>query len=342
MWQQYKHSGATESRQYYVYTPANYEVGKAVPLIVMLHGCTQSPADFATGTQMNRLADEHQSIVAYPQQARKNHHFQCWNWYHLANQYRGSGEPAIIAGIVQDIVKNTAQWTIDTSRIYVAGASAGAAMAVILGATYPDIFAAIGVHSGVQYQAATNPKRALRAMRRGGPDAVQQGKAAYEAMGRFARVVPTIVFHGSRDHVVPAINGDLVVQQWMHTNFIASHEGYNADFRHPSRVTPGQVPGGRAYTVYAWNDSDGNEIQQYWKVDRMGHAWSGGHASGSYTDPKGPSASQAMYRFFMNHPMPVEEEESKGMSLWENLRRVLSDLFKEKMRSKDRLLQSGR
>lgn len=303
--QQFTYNGSAGSRPYYVYTPANYQPGTAVPLIVMLHGCTQNPTDFAAGTQMNALADQKQFIVVYPQQTSTYNSSSCWNWFLTADQARGSGEPAIIAGITQTVEQTTSQWTIDSSRVYVAGMSAGAAMAVIMGATYPDIFAAIGVHSGLEYQAATDQTSGSMALSQGGPSPTQQGQAAYNAMGSHARVVPTIVFHGTSDYTVYPLNGDQVVQQWMKTDTLASNGTYNASFSSPSSTTNGQVPGssGRAYTVQTWNGTNGNEVQEYWKVSGMGHAWSGGNSSGSYTDPNGPSATQAMYTFFMRYTL---------------------------------------
>lgn len=303
--QQYTYNGSAGSRPYYVYTPANYQAGTMVPLIVMLHGCTQNPTDFANGTQMNALADQKQFIVVYPQQTSSYNSSDCWNWFQTADQARGSGEPAIIAGIVQTVEQTTSQWSIDPNRVYVAGMSAGAAMSVIMGATYPDIFASIGVESGLEYQAATSLTAASTAQMQGGPNPTQQGQAAYNAMGSVARVVPTIVFHGTSDYTVYPVNGDQIVQQWMQTDHLASNNTnnpYNASFNSPSTSTNGQVSGGRSYTVQTWNDTNGNEIQEYWKINSMGHAWSGGSSSGSYTDPQGPSATQAMYTFFMNHP----------------------------------------
>src|SRR2546428_449627 len=152
MWQQYTYNGPRSSHLYSVYTPTKYQVGSAVPLVVMLHGCTQTARDFAAGTQMNQLAEEYGFVVVYPQQTRTYNQNLCWNWFAPANQYRGSGEPAILAGIVQTMKQEQTSWSIDPRRVYVAGHSAGAAMAVILGATYPDLFAAIGVHSGLQYR----------------------------------------------------------------------------------------------------------------------------------------------------------------------------------------------
>jgi poly(hydroxyalkanoate) depolymerase family esterase len=301
VWQHYIYSGPAGSRPYFVYTPANYQVGTAVPLIVMLHGCTQTPADFAAGTQMDQLADQKQFIVVYPQQTSTYNLLECWNWFDTADQVRGSGEPAIIAGIVQTVEQNTSQWTIDSRRVYVAGMSAGAAMAVIMGATYPDIFTAIGVHSGLEYQAGTSEVSGVLAQSRGGPNPTQQGQAAYNAMGCAARVVPIIVFQGTSDYTVYPINGDQVAQQWMETDHLASNNIYNASFSSPATTTNGQISGGHSYTTYTWNDNNGNEIEEYWKINGMGHAWSGGSTSGSYTDPQGPNASLAMYNFFMSH-----------------------------------------
>jgi poly(hydroxyalkanoate) depolymerase family esterase len=302
--QQFTYNGSAGSRPYYVYTPANYQPGTAVPLIVLLHGCTQNPTNFADGTQMNTLADQQQFIVVYPQQTSSYNSLSCWNWFQTAHQSRGSGEPAIIAGITQTVKQATSQWTIDPNRVYVTGLSAGAAMSVIMGATYPDVFAAIGSASGLEYRAATDQTSANMALSQGGPNPTQQGQAAYNAMGSFARVVPTIVFQGTSDYTVYPINGDQTVQQWMQTNHLASGGSYNASFSSPSTTTNGQVPGsgGRAYTIQTWNDNQGNEIQAYWRISGMGHAWSGGSSSGSYTDPNGPSATNAMYTFFMNHP----------------------------------------
>jgi poly(3-hydroxybutyrate) depolymerase len=175
-------------------------------------------------------------------------------------------------------------------------------MAVILGATYPDVFAAIGVHSGLEYKAATNGLEAWPAMEERGPNPVQQGKLAYQAMGSAARVVPTIVFHGTNDTTVNPVNGDQVVQQWMETDRLASQGAYTAHFDTPSSYERRRDPGGRSYTVKTWNDSAGNVVQGYWKVDGMGHAWSGGRAMMPYSDPQGPNASLAMYQFLLDHP----------------------------------------
>ena len=322
MWQQYTYQDSSSSHPYFVYTPTTYRSGTAVPLLVMLHGCTQTAEDFATGTRMNQLAEQHGFIVVYPQQTRKANQTRCWNWFRSAHQFRNRGEPAMIAHIVQAIRQDTSQWTIDSNQIYVVGVSAGASMAIILGATYPDIFAAIGVHSGIEYQAVTNILSAFKVMRHGGPDPVLQGQRAYEAMGSYKRVVPVIVFQGTRDKVVPPISGDQVVQQWMKTNQLASQGLYLADFKNPTTTNSGQVPEGYAYTVYSWKDSRGKEVQTYWKIHGLGHAWSGGNPSGSYTDPLGPNASETIYQFFMNHPMVGSN--GNDVSPWRKIQRAIS------------------
>lgn len=304
MWQQFPYTDANGRHSYFVYTPKSYQVTSSpVPLIVMLHGCTQTAEDFAIGTSMNLLAEQHGFVVLYPQQTSATNPRRCWNWFLPENQLRGSGEPARIVGMINSLRRDTTRWTIDPGRIYVAGISAGACMAVILGATYPDLFAAIGVHSGLAYRAATNVRTAFQAMRRGGPDPLLQGHAAYMAMGNCSRVVPATVFHGTNDLTVVSTNGDQVAQQWMQTNHLASSQVYIADFHQPTQATSGRVSNGHSYVMAAWHASNGEEVQAYWKIAGMGHAWSGGDRAGSYTDPRGPNASLEMYKFFMAHPM---------------------------------------
>jgi poly(hydroxyalkanoate) depolymerase family esterase len=331
-WQHDEYDG----RQYEVYIPVNYQVGTAVPLIMMLHGCYELPLGFAYLAHMNLLADQHQFLVVYPHALDPKHLDigVCWNWYLAVNQHRGSGEPASLAGIVQAVLQNTSRWTIDQKRIYVAGASAGACVAVNLGVTYPDLFAAIGVHSGGEYQAyslslpLSQPALAGEAMqaqvamqtlrdqqvlvREGfmlgippGPDPIGQGEKAFQAMGTFARVVPTIVFHGTTDPVADPISGDQVTHQWLRTNQLASHGAFTATFEHPSSTTisPAGPQGEWPYTVFTWQDTHGNDVVTFWKVDGMGHAWSGGSPGSIYADPKGPDASQAIYKFFMAHSL---------------------------------------
>jgi poly(hydroxyalkanoate) depolymerase family esterase len=328
MWQQFSYQNAHGNHRYDVYTPERSPVGTSVPLIVMLHGCTQTALDFALGTGMNLLAEQNGFVVVYPQQTGLANQNLCWNWFLPANQQRGSGEPASIVGIIEQMQQNSTLWRIDSNRIYVAGISAGAAMAGILGATYPDVFAAIGVHSGLEYQAANSLGQSVKAMRSGGPAPQERGSAAYAAMGEHARVVPTIVFHGTADRVVAPLNGDQVVQQWMQTDYLASNKTYIADYQHPSSMITGRVPGGYAYVTATWNAPSGGVVQTYWEIDGMGHAWSGGNPAGSYTDPRGPDATKAIYHFFMAHPLKSIELEQPDSH--RRLRHILASIFKSK------------
>src|SRR3954469_9109813 len=231
--ERFAYSGPAGSRRFFGYSPAVYTLDQRVPMVVMLHGCTQTPADSAAGTAWNLLADRETFVVVYPEQTVGDNLLSCWNWFLPEHQARGSGEAGILAGITQQVLTSDTRWNIDPDRIYVAGMSAGGAMTVILGATYPDLYAAIAVHSGMEYQAAADPVAARTAMADGGPDPIRQGAAAFTAMGGHARLVPTIVFQGTADVVVDPVNGDLVVQQWMETNRLASGHAYPPGVRRP-------------------------------------------------------------------------------------------------------------
>ncbi|GCE09421.1 extracellular catalytic domain type 1 short-chain-length polyhydroxyalkanoate depolymerase [Dictyobacter aurantiacus] len=293
--QQFSYLGAAGLYTYDVYTPANYQVGTSVPLIVVLSGCTVDAATMAADTGMNALADQKQFIVAYLQQEAFANASLCWNFFLSSNQYRGMDETAEIAGITQTVENTSSLWTINKHRVYIAGISSGGAMAVNMGAAYPDLYTAIGVHSGVEYQAVTS--FSLSASVTGGPPPVLQGDLAYQTMGRYARAVPTIDIQGTADTVVWPVNGDQVIQQWMETDHDASGGTYNVSFSSPATTTSGQVPGGHSYTTYTWNNNSGQEIEEYWVINGMGHAWSGG--TGLWGDPAGPSANLALYNFFM-------------------------------------------
>ena len=288
-------------RAYRLYVPAGYAAGRPAPLVVMLHGCTQDPDQFATGTQMNALAEAKGFLVAYPAQPSSANIQKCWNWFDPAHQARGAGEPSQIAGIVAHIA---ATYTIDRSRVYAAGLSAGAAEAVILGATYPDVFAAIAVGAGLEYKAATSSLAGLTAMRSGGPDPAAQGRAAYAAMGAARRPVPVIVFHGSADTTVAPLNGDQVVAQWAKTLDLATDGAEDGNVpTAPASTATATVPGGRRYTRGVYKDTrTGAVLIEKITVEGMNHAWSGGSAAGSYTDPKGPDASALAWEFFAAHP----------------------------------------
>ena len=257
----------------------------------------QSPDDFAAGTRMNLSAEEHQCFVVYPAQAPAANGSKCWNWFKAPDQQRDQGEPSIVAGITRHIIST---YAVDARRVYVAGLSAGGAMAAVMGMTYPDLYAGVGVHSGLPYGVAHDLPSALTAMKRGeaAPGQLHSGVGGPE---RCSRVVPTIVFHGDRDTKVHPRNGDQVIAQLKTVH--ALNEAPNRAATDPQvTVQRGEVPDGHAYTRIIYHDAGGQAILEQWRVHGAGHAWSGGNARGSYTDPKGPDATKEMLRFFYEHP----------------------------------------
>src|SRR3954447_8405401 len=199
----------------------------------MLHGCTQTAASFAAGSLMNRTADRHGLVVAYPEQSTEETPARCWNWFSPSHQARGAGEPASIAGAVRAVAAATDRWAVAPARVFVAGMSAGGAMAAVMAATYPDVFAAVAIHSGLAYGSARSLPSATQAMSRGGPNPPTLGELAFAAMGATARVVPALVVHGTADATVAPINGEQAVRQWMETNRRAARGAYDADFDRP-------------------------------------------------------------------------------------------------------------
>jgi poly(hydroxyalkanoate) depolymerase family esterase len=274
-------SNSAGSRSYKLFIPSGYQ-GQPLPLVIMLHGCTQSPDDFAAGTRMNFLADEQTCFVAYPAQRSDANQAKCWNWFRSSDQRRGAGEPSLIAGITRKVMRN---YSVDPTRIYIAGLSAGAAAAAVMGATYKDLYAAIGIHSGLACGAAIDLPSAFVAMR--------QGSGSDRRVTSGDEPVPTIIFHGDRDTTVHPKNGDQIVEQAMKT--VGSL---------PKRVHRGQIPGGHTYTRITYCDANGCGILEHWNVHGAGHAWSGGSPVGSYTDPHGPDATREMLRFFLEHRLP--------------------------------------
>ena len=272
-------SNAAGNRAYKVYVPSGY-AGQALPLVVMLHGCTQNPDDFAAGTRMNALAEEQTFLVAYPGQPQSANMQKCWNWFNAGDQQRDRGEPSIIAGIAMAVVK---EFAADRSRIYAAGLSAGGAAAAIMADTYPDVFAAVGVHSGLASGAARDMPSAFAAMNGGGTPKARKVGAG----------VPTIVFHGDADRTVSLINGDQVIAQ------AAPKEKLTR------AVTQGKSDHGMSFTRTVQTNASGRAMLEQWTLHGAGHAWSGGSTNGSYTDPKGPDASREMMRFFMDHATSV-------------------------------------
>ena len=257
--------------------PASWK-GEPLPLVVMLHGCSQSPDDFAAGTRMNDCAEQHTLLVAYPQQPASANPSRCWNWLNGSEQQRGHGEPSLIAGITQQIMRN---FPVAPGRVYVAGLSAGGAAAATMGVTYPDLYAAIGVHSGLACGAARDLPSAFAAMRQGG------GGVAGATPGR--TIVPTIGFHGDADKTVNPVNGDQVIAQAAPAAFL------------DTRIIRGKAAGGVSYIRTIQADRTGRSMVEQWVLHGIGHAWSGGSPAGSYTDGRGPDASREMVRFFLQH-----------------------------------------
>ncbi len=269
---------------YRLYIPAGGQVAQPLPVVVMLHGCKQDSADFARGTGMNELADAHQFLVVYPEQRQKANAMRCWNWFEPAHQQRGKGEPAMIAALAAHVV---AAHSGDASRVYLAGLSAGGAMAALAGQLYPEVFAAVGVHSGLAPGAAVDMPGAFSAMRKG-------RKAGAGTSPGGAASPPTIVFHGTADTTVHPGNADHVLQ--------AALAGLRASGVPLTEVPAAQAePGSRNAMRTAWIRPDGTPVVEHWAVAAGPHAWSGGSAAGSFTDPQGPSASRAMVAFFLRH-----------------------------------------
>lgn len=268
------HTNPAGTRDYKLYVPGSH-AGKPVPLLVMLHGCTQDPEDFANGTGMNELAEETSCLVLYPAQSKSANPSRCWNWFNAVDQQRDQGEPSIIAGMTRAVME---QYPVDPEQVYVAGLSAGGAMATIMGTLYPDLYAAVGVHSGLPFASAHDLPSALAAMK----GEFRRAQADAQLPGR---PLPIIVFHGDQDTTVHPVNADELIAQ-----------GARQAARRAAE--PGRVPDGHAYTRTVHHHEDGAVHAEHWLIHGAGHAWSGGRARGSYTDGRGPDASREMLRFF--------------------------------------------
>lgn len=264
------------SLSYKIYVPAPVR-GRRPSLVMMLHGCTQNPDDFAQGTQMNALADRHGLIVVYPQQSRSANAHGCWNWFDTRHQHREAGEPAVLAGLAREIA---ALHGIDRAHTFVAGLSAGGAMAEVLVATHPDVFAAAGIHSGLPYGAAADLVSALGAMK-------GHGLRFSLHPGDGAGDVRKIVFHGDADTTVHASNGQKILDR------------ASADAPDAGQEITERTVNGRRVTRTTVGDADGRARAEHWLIHGAGHAWSGAAHGGSYTDPTGPDASGEMVRFFL-------------------------------------------
>jgi poly(hydroxyalkanoate) depolymerase family esterase len=311
------------SRDYYVYRPSHYR-GRRVPLIVYLHGCTQTAPEAAWGTRWNELAEQQGFLAVYPEQrvdptadgdaASHGNGIQCWNWYNPDDQKRGSGETATIAGITRRVIS---RYPIDRSRVYVMGPSAGADMSVNVGAAYPDLYAAIGVLAGCAYASCTDVT----------------GSLAFQEMGPRARVMPVFAVQSSTDNLNPFPLGEEMVQQWLSTDDMADdgmlngsvsrapaaidNHGFDASaldgagspgdacVRPHSWTCPGGAVGlkGYPYSVEHFVDARGRPLIDFWIIQGMTHAYPDGDPRYDWTDPLGPNVTKAAYEFFLAHPL---------------------------------------
>lgn len=273
--QHHLYAGPAGSRRYDLYVPIA-DSGGPVPLLVMLHGGAQGAADFAAGTRMNEMADRCTFLVAYPEQSREANPNRYWNWYRDSDQHAGAGEPAIIAGIVREIM---ARHSVDADQVFVAGMSSGGAMAAVMAATYPEMFAAVGVHSGIAYGAAHDLSSGFSTMRSGGtPDVA----------GR----LPLIIFHGDSDSVVAPVNAERLLAARL------AREDHLDRWPAPL-LQANPAASERQHTRTVFTDDTGGVVAELWLIHGTGHAWSGGAGSSGYTDPRGPDATAEMVRFFL-------------------------------------------
>ena len=278
-------------RSYDVYLPARLRTG--APLVMLLHGCRQTPAEFADATRFTTVADRNGLVLVLPHQESRHQSQRCWRWYDAAHQHRDAGEPGALAAIVWQVLAEHRRWRVDPHRVYVAGLSAGGAMALTLAATYPDVFAAAGVHSAPAYRSATHSSQALGAMvgRTPVPRPVGDGPA----------MAPVLVVQGTADDVVRAANGDRIADQWLAFRAAAGVGAPDPGRIGRTRTDSGRTPDGRRYTRVRWYTVRGRRVLEYWMVDGLRHAWSGGRAGGSYSDPAGPRAATLMWGFFRIH-----------------------------------------
>jgi len=299
------------ARDYKLWVSTGYRKEKAVPLVLMLHGCMQKPEDLATASGMNELADEKNFLVVYPEQVAAANPLSCWNWFEPKHQSRDEGEPALIAAVIQDI---RAAYNVDARRIYVFGISAGGAMAVVMAANYPDLFAGLGVIAGEEFKAGTTVESGLASMKSGGPDPNQQGLLAYQAMQKSLgskKRMPVIAFHGTKDPYLNPLNTDQLIAQWAQTNDYLDDGKDNDSVSIKSPVkTKGAVPDGYSYTTSQFKDSNGRLLMEKWMVEGLGHAWPGSPVASRFADPKGPKASAETWRFFSETTLDAAQSDT--------------------------------
>lgn len=291
------------TRRWRLWVPRGFDAARRHPLLVLLHGCTQDPDDIARGTRIADHADRETVLVLLPEQPETANARKCWNWYEPAHQQRDGGEPALIAGMTRQVIQD---WSVDVRRVHVAGISAGAAMASIVAIAYPDVFASVGMHSGIPYRAAANVMEGLQVMANGAPDVQRLARLARDVMGPRARPIPAIIVQGEGDPVVRPVNAIHTRDAWLAMNDLARGN----DGRLP---TPDPLPrnantaGNLAFVreCFGARESNGECEVVTLSVSGLGHAWSGGSTLGTFTDVRGPDATFEILRFLLAHPMPA-------------------------------------
>lgn len=289
------------SLEYKLWVSSGYQKGKSIPLVLMLHGCSQKAEDLAAMSGMNDLADRNNFLVAYPEQAAAANPLRCWNWFDPKHQSRDAGEPSLIAAVLQDV---RSSYIIDSKRVYAVGISAGGAMAVVMIAAYPETFAGLGVIAGTEYKAGTTVQAGLAAMKQGGPDPNQQGLVAFEAiqksLGGPKKRIPVIAFQGMKDPYVSPLNTEQLITQWAQTNdYLDDGKDNDSVSIQSPKETKGSIPNGYSFTKYSYYDGAKRLLMEKWLVEDLGHAWPGSPLANQFADPKGPNASAEMWRFFV-------------------------------------------
>ncbi|AHG91264.1 esterase, PHB depolymerase family [Gemmatirosa kalamazoonensis] len=281
------YAGAPGARRYKLYVPASYDARRPAPLVVMLHGCTQDPDDLARGTRMNAAAERSGALVAYPEQVATANPLRCWRWFEAAQQRRDGEEVALVAGITREVMQ---RFAVDARRVYLAGISAGGAMALIVAASHPELYASAASHSGVAVGVAVTAEAAWAMMRTGAPDGMDLAARLLAVAGEPSRAVPLLVVHGLADNTVSARNARQIAEQWaMAFGPVPNGAPESAEVR------------GRRVELARWGRG-GSTLVELAVVSELGHAWSGGSRAGTFADEAGPEATELMLAFFARHP----------------------------------------